>query len=290
MKVVLAVDTKPEDWFKLTHDSDDVSGHLDNLSAKAILATQDSSWAEKSNISFLDLRSKLIRESVIRKACIARVKETKSCDLAISDGKFLHQLLQSVEFNECYETYSADLVDGENREEFFERKVGHLLPFVEKFEFLDPFFSRNVIHQKTGAFYVLQRCLDAGVPEIMFHSFEEGQDVDALERHLDQIERKISALYSQKPRRSLLKIRIYGGTKSHFPHDRFGELKFSHRSLGFSIGQGAEVFSANSSRPAAVFEPIQRSFKSLAAHLDSLEMVEEFIFESPTSHSVTLVN
>jgi hypothetical protein len=239
---------------------------------------ESNSWFDGARNPNLGLRAKIIREAVISRVCLARVQSYKQCELEIRQGEYLHSLLNTPVFINKFREHDADLSEDDDRELFFERKVGHLIPFAQKFEFLDAFFSRNVVDRKSGATFVLDKCLSAEIPLIEIHTFEADENPALTDVHIEKIIQRIQALYDQKPRVSRVTIKIYGGDKSSFPHDRFGEIAFLHKSLGFSIGQGSEVFGSGIQRPAPVFEPIKRRFQDLRTFLDTKELIEELVF------------
>ena len=278
MKLLLEADVEPEFWFKPTHDSDDVKGHLENLASKAVLGVTEGSWFDSVCSGKTYGTAKVIQGAVLQKACIARVKNVNQCDLKISRGSYIHSLVQDVVFEDKFDFHAHDLEAGESREAFFDRKVGHLLSASEKFEFLDSYFSQNVVNRTRGAHYVLERCLNANIPVVEIHTFEDEAKTSNVNQHIDEVHRSVENLFASRPRFSKVSIKIYGGPRDEFPHDRFGEIGFLNKSIGFSIGQGTEVFKKFSTRPSPVFEPIKRSFENLRTFLDSKELLEELVY------------
>lgn len=278
MKILLGADLPPEHWFKPSHDSDDIRNHLELLSSKAVLGLSEESWFDLVGQRQIFGIAKIIQNAVIQKTCIARVSSSNQCDMAISLGQKIHNLLQDAVFEDKYEFHAHDLEIGESRESFFSRKVGHLLPAAVKFEFLDSYFSQNIVKRTRGARFVLERCLEAQLPEIEIHTFEDELNEATISKHIDLVHESISSLIADSSRTSKLSVKIYGGSRDEFPHDRFGEIAFLNKSVGFSIGQGTEVFKEFSTRPSPVFEPIKKTFESLRNFLDSKELLDELIY------------
>ena len=169
-------------------------------------------------------------------------------------------LTTSSRFRDARTLHQAAVQEGDDRESMFEAKLGYLLPAVSTFYYIDQYFQKKLNSRNSGAWFLLEKLIKAGVKNIEIKSgatFGDFDDATKTKADYDRIDNKvwiqgqISSLLTKYAAKDVhVSISIFRKDSKGLPHDRLGFLNLrknkqtftTNRLLYFYIGPGVDLF------------------------------------------------